>query len=230
MSELSNDPFLFQRQSSAELMLIRHGDAIPGPEEIIPSGIYDDLPLSQKGREQARAVAERLKNMRFDAAYSSPLLRCQQTAAPLIEQSKLPLAIVEGIKEVTLSEIVPMPTVKEGDNLAVLTKALQARQVEIIRGAGSTGSWDTLPGSESSKAFRKRVVDSIDEIANNHIGQRVVLFTHGGVINAYAAEVLGLDKEFFFPSANTSLTLFHVAGTKRVLYFLNDIAHLRLGE
>jgi 2,3-bisphosphoglycerate-dependent phosphoglycerate mutase len=230
MSELSNDPFLFQRQSAAELMLIRHGDAIPGPEEIIPSGIYDDLPLSQKGREQARAVAERLKNMRFDAAYSSPLRRCQETAAPLIEQSKLPLTIVEGIKEVTLSEIVPMPTVKEGDNLAVLTKALQARQVEIIRGAGSTGSWDTLPGSESSKAFRKRVVDSIDEIASSHIGQRVVLFTHGGVINAYAAEVLGLDKEFFFPSANTSLTLVHVAGTRRVLYFLNDIAHLRLGE
>jgi 2,3-bisphosphoglycerate-dependent phosphoglycerate mutase len=230
MSELSNDPFLFQRQSAAELMLIRHGDAIPGPEEIIPSGIYDDLPLSQKGREQARAVAERLKNMRFDAAYSSPLRRCQETAAPLIEQSKLALTIIEGIKEVTLNEIIPMPTVKEGDNLVVLTKALQARQVEIIRGAGSTGSWDTLPGSESSKAFRKRVVDSIDEIANNHIGQRVVLFTHGGVINAYAAEVLGLDKEFFFPSANTSLTLVHVAGTKRVLYFLNDIAHLRLGE
>lgn len=230
MSEFSKDPFLFQRQSTAELMLIRHGDAIPGPEEIIPSGIYDDLPLSQKGREQARAVAERLKNMPFDAAYSSPLLRCQQTAAPLLELLKLPLTIVEGIKEVALSDIVPMPAVKEGDDLAVLTKALLARQMEIIRGAGSTGSWDALPGSESSKAFRKRVVDSIDEIANNHIGQRVVIFAHGGVVNAYVAEVLGLDKEFFFPSANTSLTLIHVSGKKRVLYFLNDVAHLRLGD
>ena len=230
MNELSNDPFLFWRPGTAELMLIRHGDAIPGPEEIIPSGIYDDLPLSQKGREQARAVAERLKNMRFDAAYSSPLLRCQQTAAPLIEQLKLPLTIVEGIKEVALSEIIPMPSVKEGDDLTVLTKALNARQTEIIRGAGSTGSWDTLPGSESSKAFRKRVVDSIDEIANKHIGQRVALFTHGGVINAYVAEVLGMDKDFFFPCANTSLTLIHVTGPRRVLYFLNDVSHLRLGE
>jgi probable phosphoglycerate mutase len=230
MSELYADPFLFQRQNAAELMLVRHGDAIPGPDEIIPSGIYDDLPLSQKGREQARAVAERLKVMHFDAAYSSPLRRCQETAAPLIELLKLPLTIVEGIKEIMLGNIVPMPVVKEGDNLDALTKALQARQGEIIRVVGSTGSWDALPESEPSKAFRRRVVDAIDEIANNHRGQRVVIFCHGGVINAYAAEVLGLDKEFFFPSANTSLTLIRTAGTKRVLYFLNDITHLRFGE
>ncbi len=113
MSELSNDPFLMRRQSAAELFLIRHGDAIPGPDEIIPSGIYDDLPLSRKGREQARAVAQRLKTLHFDAAYSSPLLRCQETAAPLIEQQKLPLTIVEGIKEVMLGDIVPIPRSKK---------------------------------------------------------------------------------------------------------------------
>ncbi len=230
MNELNDDPFLFQRQNAAELILIRHGDAIPGPDEIIPSGIYDDLPLSQKGRIQAVTVAERLKVLHFDAAYSSPLRRCQETAAPLIEQLKLPLTIVEGIKEVTLGDIVPMPAVKEGDNLEQLTKALQARQEEIIRVVGNTGTWDSLPGSEASRAFRKRVVDAIDEIANNHRGQRVAIFSHGGVINAYVAEVLGLAKEFFFPSANTSLTLIRVSGTKRVLYFLNDVRHLRFGE
>ncbi|MBV9257034.1 MAG: histidine phosphatase family protein [Ktedonobacteraceae bacterium] len=230
MSEFNNDPFLFQRQNAAELFLIRHGDAIPGPDEIIPSGIYDDLPLSQKGREQARAVAERLKNLRFAAAYSSPLRRCQETAAPLVAQLKLPLTLVEGIKEVTMGEVVPIPSLKEGDDLDALTKALQARQLEIIRAAGSTGSWDALPGSEPSKAFRKRVVNAIDEIAHRHIGQRILIFAHGGVINAYAAEVLGLDKEFFFPSANTSLTVVRVSARKRVLYVLNDVAHLRLGE
>jgi len=230
MSEFNNDPFLFQRQNAAELFLIRHGDAIPGPDEIIPSGIYDDLPLSQKGREQARAVAERLKNLRFAAAYSSPLRRCQETAAPLVAQLKLPLTLVDGIKEVTMGEVVPIPSLKEGDDLDALTKALQARQLEIIRAAGSTGSWDALPGSEPSKAFRKRVVNAIDEIAHRHIGQRILIFAHGGVINAYAAEVLGLDKEFFFPSANTSLTVVRVSARKRVLYVLNDVAHLRLGE
>ena len=49
------DPFLLQRNHAAELFIVRHGDAIPGADEIIPGGIYDDLPLSRIGREQAIA-------------------------------------------------------------------------------------------------------------------------------------------------------------------------------
>ena len=52
-----NDPFLFQRNTAAELFIVRHADAIPDEDEIIPSGIYDDLPLSRIGREQAQALA-----------------------------------------------------------------------------------------------------------------------------------------------------------------------------
>ncbi len=228
--EATNDPFLMRREYAAELFLIRHGDAIPGPEEIIPSGIYDDLPLSRKGREQASALAERLKELHFDAAYSSPLRRCQETAVPLIEYAGLSLYIVENIKEITLGDVRPIPAVNEGDDLEALTKALTARQVDIVRIAGSTGHWDDVPGSEPSRAFRTRVVDAIDEIASRHIGQRVLVFAHGGVINAYAAEVLGLAKEFFFPCANTSITLVRVSGKKRVVYMLNDVAHLKLGD
>jgi broad specificity phosphatase PhoE len=55
----------------------------------------------------------------------------------------------------------------------------------------------------------------------------VIVFCHGGVINAYAAEVLGLEKDFFFPAANTSITVVRVAGKQRVLYVMNDIAHVR---
>lgn len=54
------DPFLFRHTNATELFLIRHGDAIPDEDEIIPSGIYDDLPLSHIGREQAQALAVRL--------------------------------------------------------------------------------------------------------------------------------------------------------------------------
>src|SRR5579863_1086000 len=92
-----DDPFLLRHQNAAELLLIRHGDAIPGPEEIIPSGVYDNLPLSSIGREQAQSLAERLGGMHFDAIYSSPLKRCQQTAAPLAERLGLTPVIVPNI-------------------------------------------------------------------------------------------------------------------------------------
>jgi probable phosphoglycerate mutase len=218
------DPFLIHRNHAAEIFIIRHGDAIPGEEEIIPSGIYDDLPLSRLGREQAQALAERLGSVHFDALYSSPLRRCQETAAPLAERIGKKPIIVPGLKEIHLGEIRTLPEDKE--NLAALTQALKERQNDIVRLAGATGNWDAIHGSESSKAFRRRVVEALDDIANKHIGQRVAAFAHGGVVNAYVAEVLGLDKEFFYPAANTSITVVRVVGKHRILYVLNDLSHV----
>lgn len=220
-----NDPFLFQRNNAAELFLIRHADAIPEEDEIIPSGIYDDLPLSRAGRKQAQALAERLSGLSFDAIYSSPLRRCLETAAPLAERLGMTPIIVEGLKEIKLGNIRPLPD--DGKDLAALTKALQDRQIDIVRVAGETGHWDGIPDSEQSIAFRSRVVETLDEIVSKHIGQRILAFAHGGVINAYIAEVLGLEKDFFFPAANTSISIVRVASKKhRVLYVLNDIGHI----
>jgi 2,3-bisphosphoglycerate-dependent phosphoglycerate mutase len=219
-----NDPFLFQRSNAAELFLVRHADAIPEEDEIIPSGIYDDLPLSHTGRKQAQALEERLSGLSFDAIYSSPLRRCLETAAPLAERQGMTPIIVEGLKEIKLGNIHPLP---EGDqDLAALTKALQERQLDIVRIAGETGHWDGIPDSERSIAFRQRVVESLDEIVSKHIGQRILAFAHGGVINAYVAEVLGLQKDFFFPAANTSITIVRASEQHRVLYVLNDIGHI----
>ncbi len=219
------DPFLIQRANAAELYIVRHADAIPGPEEIIPSGVYDDLPLSRVGREQAQALAERLSKVSFDAIYSSPLRRCLETAAPLAESLHLTPTVVEDLKEIRLGEVRPIP--KDGKDLDSLYQALQARQIDIVRIAAETGNWDSIPGSEPSTVFRRRVVDAIDDIAHKHTGERVLIFAHGGVVNAYAAEVIGLEKDFFFPAANTSITVVRVAGTYRVLYILNDIAHMK---
>ncbi len=219
-----NDPFLFQRDNAAELFLIRHADAIPEEDEIIPSGIYDDLPLSRTGRKQALALAERLSSMSFDAMYSSPLRRCLETAAPLAERLELVPIIEEGLKEIRLGNVRPLPD--DGQDLAALSKALQERQLDIVRIAGETGHWDEIPDSEQSLAFRRRVVETLDEIVSSHIGQRIVAFAHGGVINAYIAEVLGLDRDFFFPAANTSISIVRASSKQRVLYVLNDIGHI----
>ena len=222
------DPFLFRRSEAAELFIVRHADAIPGEDEIIPSGIYDDLPLSRIGREQAQALAERLGKLHFDAMYSSPVKRCLQTAEPLAEQLGMTPIIVEGLKEIRLGTIRPLPG--DTQDLAALTQALQERQRDIVRMAGEAGNWDAIPDSEPSQAFRQRVVDALDDIARRHIGQRVLAFAHGGVVNAYVAETLGMARDFFFPAANTSITVVRATGGQRVLFILNDFGHVRRHE
>jgi phosphohistidine phosphatase len=60
------------------LVLVRHADAAPGsPDEL--------RTLTAEGREQARALGERLRRngVEADAVLSSPLLRARETAAAL---------------------------------------------------------------------------------------------------------------------------------------------------
>ncbi len=225
MALLQDDPFLLRRSHAAELFLVRHGDALPPADELIPGGMYDDLPLSRKGQEQALALAERLASLEFAAIYSSPLRRCRETAAPLAERLGLTPIVVPDLQEIRLGTVRPLPA--EHDNLELLARTLQERQMDIIRLAGAAGSWDAIEGSEPSKVFRARVVTALDAIAHAHLGRRVIAFVHGGVINAYVAEVLGLERDFFFPAANTSITVVRVAGSQRVLFALNDICHLQ---
>lgn len=223
---LNPDPFLTRRSEACELFIVRHADAIPDADELIPSGIYDDLPLSKVGREQAQALAERFRNTPFNALYSSPLRRCQETAAPLAEQLGMPLALVPTLTEIRLGEVIPLPD--DPKDLAALTSALKERQAEIVRRVGQSGSWNSIENSEPALDFRKRVVEGFNGIVRRHIGERVMVFAHGGVINAYVAEALGLEKDFFFPAANTSVTVVRANEQQRVLYVLNDINHLKL--
>ena len=58
------------------LILVRHAHSDPGdPDEL--------RPLSARGREEARALGERLAVERPDAVVSSPLLRARETAAAI---------------------------------------------------------------------------------------------------------------------------------------------------
>ena len=223
---MTQDPFLIQRAHAAELYLIRHGDAIPGADELMPSAVYHDLPLSKEGREQAGKLAERLKGVHFDAAYSSPLQRCLQTGEPLLQYLRLTPTIVEDLREIHTIDFVDLPPTREGDDMKALAKALQAHQAATVQAIATQGHWNGLTRGETSSAFRQRVVRAIDQIAADHIGQRILIFCHGGVINAYIAEVLGLEKDFFFPTVNTSVSVVRTNTDTRILYILNDIAHL----
>src|SRR5260370_23303734 len=78
--ESDTDPFLSLENGSTEIYLIRHADALPGADEVVDGG-YDDQPLSELGRRQSLALAERLKEIPVAAIYSSPIKRAWQTSS-----------------------------------------------------------------------------------------------------------------------------------------------------
>ena len=96
----------------------------------------------------------------------------------------------------------------------------RARGLALVRG-GLTAGVDVVE-------FRATLVGALERIVAAYPGGRVAVVCHGGVINGWAAHVLGLESTLFFDPAYTSVSRFAAARTgERGLVSLNETAHLR---
>lgn len=193
-----------------ELLLIRHGL----PERVVnEDGRPADPPLSAKGRDQADRVARWLEGVPLERLYSSPLLRARETAEPLAMRRELAVEIEPGVREYDAESAlyIPMEELKQHD---------YPRWKELVSG-GYAPEVDFV-------AFRNEVVTALEQIIADNPGRRVGVFCHGGVINAWAAHVLGMPPRLFVDVDYTSINRFYAASTgERSLGSLNEAAHLR---
>jgi len=132
-----------------------------------------DPPLSERGRSQAEAVAADLVTTRFDVLISSDLTRALETARVIGHA-----AGIEPLVDGRLRE------------LDVGTWAGLGRE-EIARVDGDrlkrfeSGDPDVHPGGgESRREIRQRVRRALADLAARHVGRRVAVVTHLGVIRA----------------------------------------------
>lgn len=220
-----DDAFLSLKHGGTELYFIRHADALPEADEVV-LGHYDEQSLSELGRRQAHALAERLREMPLAAIYSAPLGRAQQTAAPLAAALGLAVTIEQGIREVELGPL--HPALDTAASRVEYAEALRARLREVAAIAVGSGSWAAIPGAEASAAMRARVSEAVARIAAAHPGQRVAIFSHAGTINVYFATALGIPRDYFFPAINTSISVARVKGPRTLVMALNDVTHLRV--
>jgi len=82
--------FLIGVEGATELLLIRHGDCYEDLDTTL-----DDPPLSPTGREQARRLGQRMRDVELDAIYSSPLRRAVETAEQISGDIRIDPRLVE---------------------------------------------------------------------------------------------------------------------------------------
>ena len=173
-----------------------------------------DPALSTTGRRQALSLARWLANERIEAVYTSPLLRARETATPLAERLGLAPVVEPGVVEYDhqSSTYVPLEEIKATD---------YDRWRELVVDGGLYAGVD-LP------AFRRAVSAALERIIAAHAGGRVAVACHGGVINAWTAEILGVADLFVFEPAYTGISRFLAASSgERSVVSLNETAHLR---
>jgi broad specificity phosphatase PhoE len=203
------------------LYLIRHGQsdaAWQGERWTSTRGAQWDPPLSEEGVRQAALLAERLLVMDLDpfVVYASSLRRARETAEAFALRADADVTLDDELVEAHIGgwEGLPFEEII-GSDPDVVHHVRNQRAI-----------WHRAPGAEGGERFRARVRSAIDAILERHPEENVVIFAHGGVINAYIGELLGLGQEMFFLPENTSVNSVDVDGGTRTVRFLNDVLHL----
>jgi broad specificity phosphatase PhoE len=159
------------------IFLARHGESDWNVEKRFQG--HSDRPLTERGREQAHALADLIGAEKIDAVYTSPLSRARETAEIVAARAGL--------------EAVSLPELREVDtgSWSGLSRAdVEARFPEGFARWRSGGSgWED---GESYEEMAERVIGALRKIAEDHPDGRVLVISHGGPIRAIHAAAEGL--------------------------------------
>lgn len=219
MAYYFQDILLLNHPEAVRLYLIRHGESASNAARREGKAAEYDPPLTPVGEEQARRLGERMARYGVDAVYASPLQRAYNTGREIAHRLGMDVRVVDDLQEIN------EPLREQGRDVEVELPEGVTHD-DIKRRFEQEPTWDNLPGSENSTHFRERIVRAIDQIIRECPGKKVAVACHGGVIQSYVAHILGLRTDFPFYSFNASVTSIRAHGDRRVIWRLNDLAHL----
>ena len=197
------------------LLLVRHGETPWNAEGRIQG--HSDVGLSEKGKRQAGLIAGRLAGIRIDAAYSSDLIRCQDTAKAILAKHDITLQATPDLRERFYG-------VFEGLTVA----ERQSRYPEMFA-ASVVNNLDFAPtDGETPRETIRRMTPVIDGIRRRHADETALIVGHGGSLRAAVIALMELPDEstWRFVMANCSLSVFDTYHNNTVMLLYNDTSHL----
>ena len=160
------------------LDLLRHGETELGGGL---RGSLDDA-LTEKGWTQMRAAV--IEGGPWDRLVSSPLQRCARFAAELGEQLNLPVQLDKDLQELHFGAW-------EGQSAA----ALMETDADALGLFWADPYSFTPPQGEPVSDFSTRVLAAVARLHTAHVGERILLISHGGVMRLLLAQARGLPRE-----------------------------------
>ena len=168
------------------VILLRHGRTTANTGGVL-AGWTPGVQLDEKGTEQVRAVAERLTPVPLAAVVSSPLERCQQTAAAVVDGRELSVQTDERLGEARYGDWTGRP-IKELVKEPLWKVVQQHPSAAVFPG----------PEGEGLAQTQARAVAAVREW-NAKLGPEAVWLacSHGDVIKAVLADALALHLDGF---------------------------------
>ncbi|HWQ15510.1 MAG TPA: histidine phosphatase family protein [Roseiflexaceae bacterium] len=201
--------------------LIRHGET-----EWNASGRWQghaDIPLNDTGRDQARQLAARLRRegVRFDAIYSSDLLRAWETAAIVGEELGMPPNALPALREIDV-----------GAWSGLTVQEVATRDAELLARLESGEDLRRGGNGERFADLYARVIPAAEQLVKAFPLGTLALVSHGGPLRAlllYAAREKHGAPVRHLHIGNTALSVLECRRDIWELVTINDMSHLAGG-
>jgi probable phosphoglycerate mutase len=174
------------------LCLVRHGETAWNAEGRVQGQL--DVPLSDVGLAQARAVAQVLRKEKFSVIHCSDLARVRQTAEPTSRALSQDVLLDEALRERHYGVFQGMTYADAKEKLPEGYARFRAKDLDYDFGNG-----------ESLRDFNARCLRFLDFLLTAHLGKSLLVFTHGGVLEMIYRHVTGrglsTPRDFEIPNA-----------------------------
>ena len=204
---------------STTILLIRHGETPWNAERRLQGHI--DIPLNERGLQQAAALGQALAGEPLAAVLSSDLQRARQTAQAVAELQHLPVQTDALLRERCYGAFEGLLYADIAARYPHEYAQWQARQIDAVMPSAERQA-------ESFRQFYARANGAIARWAQQYDGQTIAIVAHGGVLEcAYRAAVgMSLDSPRDFQVRNASVNRFSHADGKLHLVHWGNIEHL----
>lgn len=201
-----------------QMIIVRHGQTewnIKG----IRQGHLDSR-LTPRGMAQAKALAGRLGREKFTALYSSDLGRAVETAHEIVKVTGHGIITDARLRERHLG-------IFQGLNADEISEKYPEER-RLLR---TMGPDYVIPGGESMHQQVARNIACLNELAEKHPAETVVVVTHGGVVSGFFRHTLAipLDAPRRFEFVNAGLNVFAREDGNWLLLTWGDVSHLAPG-
>lgn len=184
-----------------KLYIIRHGQTDWNRARRLQG--RTDIPLNEWGRRVAELTREGLKDVTFDMAFTSPLVRAKETAEIILKDRNVPLIEDERIIEVNFGAY-------EGEDFRLDNENLQNffSQPEL---------YYPVDGSESMESIFERTADFLSELYENpkYQNSTILIATHGAALCGLLCNIKKWDKADFWKGGlhkNCGFSIVEVTG------------------
>lgn len=202
------------KEKLCTIYLVRHGET-----ESNINGIVDghfNAPLTEQGQEQARVLGKELQDIKFDAAFSSDLIRAKHTAELALLDRKLAVNATHLLRERFYG-------IYEGrhadqyyrDNQAMFEKIQNLTEEEIRK-------FKVYESMESEEEMVSRFITKLREIAVTFSGKNVLVVSHGSIMRAFVVH-MGFGQREDFGGGTLKNTAYIVLESDGVDFFLKEI-------